>query len=314
MGQRGLETCPLEGGCWTEVQAWGRIWTIILSSSILPLMTWYGFPPLVPRGEEKEGPSVCVVSLRMRVLTWVWVWVCPGRLSLSVGVKNPPFDGRSRKVWSHSRTSSRWGSESTQRRGRSWCGGGRGEATRLISTLFVPPFLPPVPPPRAWGVWSWVGARDLDASLWTPRWGRGHLACLHNGIISVPASATAAASTSCHSASTSCPWRGGTNCPPSKWVLKHIEPLVAMCLWAVFLGIAQCVCWLLCAELQSTSVGLNHRNGRYICVSTPLESQEPDELRSPGPDKVTEFKQYCANELQALKAYGPFYFCSVRAC
>lgn len=79
-----------------------------------------------------------------------------------------------------------------------------------------PPVPPPSPPPRAWGVWGWVGARALDASLWTLRSGRGHLACLHNGIISVPASATAAVSTSCPSASTSCPWRSSTNCPPSK--------------------------------------------------------------------------------------------------
>lgn len=84
-----------------------------------------------------------------------------------------------------------------------------------------PPVPPPSPPPRAWGVWGWVGARALDASLWTLRSGRGHLACLHNGIISVPASATAAVSTSCPSASTSCPWRSSTNCPPSKWALKR---------------------------------------------------------------------------------------------
>lgn len=52
----------------------------------------------------------------------------------------------------------------------------------------IPPPVPPTsPPPRAWGVWGWVGARALDASLWTLRSGRGHLACLHNGIISVPA-------------------------------------------------------------------------------------------------------------------------------
>ena len=86
---------------------------------------------------------------------------------------------------------------------------------------FLPLSLQQVPPPRAWGVWGWVGARALDASLWTARSGRGHLACLHNGIISVPASATAAVSTSCPSASTSCPWRSSTNCPPSKSFLKH---------------------------------------------------------------------------------------------
>lgn len=96
--------------------------------------------------------------------------------------------------------------------------------TRLIappSSSIPPPVPPPSPPPRAWGVWGWVGARALDASLWTLRSGRGHLACLHNGIISVPASATAAVSTSCPSASTSCPWRSSTNCPPSKRVLKR---------------------------------------------------------------------------------------------
>lgn len=98
---------------------------------------------------------------------------------------------------------------------------GAGGGTRLMPPPH-PSLVPPLsPPPRAWGVWSWVGARALDASLWTLRSGRGHLACLHNGIISVPASATAAVSTSCPSASTSCPWRSSTNCPPSKPVLKH---------------------------------------------------------------------------------------------
>ena len=105
--------------------------------------------------------------------------------------------------------------------GRRWWA----EVTRLIpptpSSSIPPPVPPPSPPPRAWGVWGWVGARALDASLWTLRSGRGHLACLHNGIISVPASATAAVSTSCPSASTSCPWRSSTNCPPSKRVLKR---------------------------------------------------------------------------------------------
>lgn len=131
----------------------------------------------------------------------------------------------------------------------------------------IPLPVPPIsPPPRAWGVWSWVGARALDASLWTVRSGRGHLACLHNGIISVPASATAAVSTSCPSASTSCPWRSSTNCPPSKWLLKHSGPAgrqscSSNVCGAAFLGTAQCVCWLLCAEQQ-------RRNGRCIYVST----------------------------------------------
>lgn len=92
----------------------------------------------------------------------------------------------------------------------------------------IPSNVPPTsPPPHAWGVWGWVGARAPDASLWALRSGRGHLACLHNGIISVPASATAAVSTSCPSASTSCPWRSSTNCPPSKPVLNTAEPLAA---------------------------------------------------------------------------------------
>lgn len=93
----------------------------------------------------------------------------------------------------------------------------RGDTPHIPSPPSIPPPVPPPsPPPHAWGVWGWVGARALDASLWTLRSGRGHLACLHNGIISVPASATAAVSTSCPSASTSCPWRSNTNCPPSK--------------------------------------------------------------------------------------------------
>ena len=132
-----------------------------------------------------------------------------------------------------------------------------------------PPVPPPSPPPRAWGVWGWVGARALDASLWTLRSGRGHLACLHNGIISVPASATAAVSTSRPSASTSCPWRSSTNCPPSRPVLKRSGAAGRQsCLWVAFLGIAQCVCWLLCAEQPGSGVSLNHRDGRYIYVST----------------------------------------------
>lgn len=142
-----------------------------------------------------------------------------------------------------------------------------------------PPFIPPplvptpCPPPRAWGVWAWVGARALDASLWTRCSGRGHWACLHNGIISVPASATAAVSTSCPSASTSCPWRSSTNCPPSEasseTQLSCWSPvLLYKCLWVAFLGIAQCVCWLLCAELQGSGVSLNHRDGRRIYVRT----------------------------------------------
>lgn len=148
----------------------------------------------------------------------------PLPLSLAVWeCKIPTLDGRSHKVWSRSHISStRWCSESAQRTGGVVvvCKG-RWHASLPPRTPPPPQSVPPAvpaasPPPRAWGVWGWVGARALDASLWTLRSGRGHLACLHNGIISVPASATAAVSTSCPSASTSCPWRSSTNCPPSK--------------------------------------------------------------------------------------------------
>lgn len=50
--------------------------------------------------------------------------------------------------------------------------------------------------------------------------------------------------------------------------------LLYKCRWVAFLGIAQCVCWLLCAELQGSGVGLNLRDGRYIYVSTPHWSPE----------------------------------------
>lgn len=85
-----------------------------------------------------------------------------------------------------------------------------------------------------------------------------------------------------------------TNCPPSKWVLKRElsrwSPVsLYKCLWVAFLGIAQCVCWLLCAELRGSGVSLNHRDGRYIYVSTLQWSPEPLELRRPALlDKVTE--------------------------
>lgn len=157
----------------------------------------------------------------------------------------------------------------------------REEVTRLIPPpphlptlphipVLLPP--PPSPTPRAWGVWGWVGAGAHDASLWTQRSGRGHPACLHNGIISVPASATAAVSTSCPSASTSCPWRSSTKLsafrvsagtPLGCWspVSLHERLRVAS------LGIAQCARWLLCAARRGSAASLSHMDGRRICVS-----------------------------------------------
>lgn len=181
-----------------------------------------GFSPSDPKSGEREALCVCgviaCVSLWICVLTWAWVWVCPGRLSL------PLWLCGSEKSWllmgeviksGVVATFPLQGEVQSQRnavgevKGR-WCA-----SHSPPSPSIPPPVPPPSPPPRAWGVWGWVGARALDASLWILCSGRGHLACLHNGIISVPASATAAVSTSCPSASTSCPWRSSTNCPPS---------------------------------------------------------------------------------------------------
>lgn len=206
------------------------------------------------------GVGECVLTTSLSLA----VWEC----------KILTFDGRSHKVWSCSHISStRWCSVQPKGVVRRVGGSGAGCKGRWHAS-YPPSLIPPhVPPPLAWGVWGWVGARALDASLWTLCSGRGHLACLHNGIISVPAMATAAVSTSCPSASTSCPWRTSTNCPPSKQVLKHAVAAGRQSRWRnvcgmVSLGIAQCVCWLLCTELHDRSFRLKHNYGRRLYVST----------------------------------------------
>lgn len=179
-----------------------------------------GFSPSNPKSGEREAPCVCgvfaCVSLWIYVLTWVWVWVCSGHLSRPLSLCG------SEKSWLLMGEVIKSGVVVTfplqgEVQSQPKVVGGQGTPPLSIP----PPVPPPSPPPCAWGVWAWVGARALDASLWTLCSGRGHLACLHNGIISVPASATAAVSTSCPSASTSCPWRSSTNCPPSERALKR---------------------------------------------------------------------------------------------
>lgn len=110
-----------------------------------------GFSPSVPKRKEKEGRCVCGDCLCVSVNACVDMGVgyeCALTASLSVWEwKILAFDGRSHKVWSRSHISStRWGSESTQRRGGGvvgfgMVGGGNVEVTRLIPPLLLP-FLP----------------------------------------------------------------------------------------------------------------------------------------------------------------------------